>query len=328
MPGGRRVGPGATPPAEVRARIVRLVQRTPEVMVKITGRTRDAAHLRAHLDYITRRGDLAAETPDRVALCGRSEVHELAEDWAAIALSDSRRRSGSPLSLSLVLSMPAATDAVALRDAARAFAGQTFGDTFEHVLVLHTDTAHPHVHLTILASGRNGERLNPRRQDLAAWREQFAQALRERGVAAEATARRTRGVSRRASGMALRKQMDRHINGGAPMPRARRETWRGAGHLALGVGASTPPWEAALARRQAAIRAMWIAQARLLQAGASDADRRLGHEVEAFVKAMPAPETLRLSLARRLRAAAGRAGTDADRRPPETADPGGRSRSR
>ena len=44
--------------AEPRARLARIVERAPEVMVKVTGRTRDGDHLRAHLTYISRRGAL------------------------------------------------------------------------------------------------------------------------------------------------------------------------------------------------------------------------------------------------------------------------------
>lgn len=45
------------------------------------------------------------------------------------------------------------------------------------------------------ALGDHGERLNPRKADLEAWRQAFAQALRDRGVEAEATPRRARGVN-------------------------------------------------------------------------------------------------------------------------------------
>lgn len=42
---------------QVRTKLQRIVQRAPEVMVKVTGRTRDPAHLVAHLTYICRNGD-------------------------------------------------------------------------------------------------------------------------------------------------------------------------------------------------------------------------------------------------------------------------------
>ena len=42
--------PGRLTPA-MRAKLERIVRRAPEVMVKITGHTKDAAHLKSHLAY-------------------------------------------------------------------------------------------------------------------------------------------------------------------------------------------------------------------------------------------------------------------------------------
>jgi hypothetical protein len=130
--------------ADPRARLARLVRRAPEVMVKVTGRTRDPAHLKAHLDYVSRNGQVELEGPEGWPISGRQAVRELAEDWSAAALADSRRRANTPFSLSLVLSMPANTDPYAVRDAARAFAAETFGERFDYVFALHTDEPHPH----------------------------------------------------------------------------------------------------------------------------------------------------------------------------------------
>lgn len=44
-----------------RARLDRIARRVPEVMVKITGRTRDGGHLQNHLAYIGRNGKLPLE---------------------------------------------------------------------------------------------------------------------------------------------------------------------------------------------------------------------------------------------------------------------------
>jgi hypothetical protein len=45
----------------MRAKLERIVSRVPEVMVKITGRTKGVAHLKSHLAYITRNGELDAK---------------------------------------------------------------------------------------------------------------------------------------------------------------------------------------------------------------------------------------------------------------------------
>ena len=43
-------------------------------MVKITGRTKGVAHLKSHLAYITRNGELDAETEQGAAMTGRVRI--------------------------------------------------------------------------------------------------------------------------------------------------------------------------------------------------------------------------------------------------------------
>jgi hypothetical protein len=295
--------PGGGAGGAARARLSRLARRVPEVMVKVTGRTRDAGHLGAHLDYISRDGGLELEDRDGAILSGRSDVRELAADWSAMALADPRRRANTPFSVSVVLSMPAGTDALLMRDAARAFAAEVFADRFDYVFALHTDAGHPHVHLAVRALGDHGERLNPKKAELEAWRQVFARALRDRGVEAEATPRRARGVTRKPERMALRRLGERHAAGLGPMARVRREAFREAAGAAFGTDTATRAWEAALAARQGRVRGLYLAQAALLRRSGDPADRELAEAVAVFVSAMPAPDSQRLALARQLRAA-------------------------
>ncbi|HEY0435966.1 MAG TPA: relaxase/mobilization nuclease domain-containing protein, partial [Phenylobacterium sp.] len=246
---------------DTRARLARIAGRAPEVMVKVTGRTRDPGHLHAHLDYISRNGELEMEDRDGNLITGRPAVRELADDWSAIAFADSRRRTTTPFSLSVVLSMPADTDATTVRNAARAFAGQVFADRFDYVFVLHTDAQHPHVHLAIRALGDRGERLNPKKADLETWRQVFAQALRDRGVEAEATPRRARGVTRKAERTPLRKMRERHEAGQGAPAQMRRAAYRDAAKAAFEGDTEPRPWEAQTLERQAEVRGLYLAQA-------------------------------------------------------------------
>jgi type IV secretory pathway VirD2 relaxase len=288
--------------AATRARLDRIAGKTPEVMVKVTGRTRDPGHLRAHLEYISRNGKLDLEGPDGAVVFGWEEVADLARDWATAAMADTRRRANSPVSLSVVLSMPADTNEVALRDAARAFAAETFGDRHDYVLALHTDTPRPHVHVSVASRGHDGERLNPKKADLDAWRQIFAQALRDHGVEAEATPRRARGVTLKPERTPLRKIRDRYEAGlGAPA-QVRRSAYRDAAKAAFGEVAR-PVWETRTVERQAKVRGLYLAQAKVLGRSADPADQALGAKVEAFLKGMPQPDSQRLALARELRAA-------------------------
>lgn len=60
-------------------------------------------------------------------------------------------------------------------------------------MALHTDGDHPHVHVLLKALGEDGMRLNVRKATLRSWRAQFAENLRQLGVAANATERTVRG---------------------------------------------------------------------------------------------------------------------------------------
>jgi type IV secretory pathway VirD2 relaxase len=286
-----------------RARLGRLARRAPEVMVKVTGRTRTPGHLRAHLNYITRHGALEATDQDRNTLLGREEVRDLSEDWSDFSLADRRRRPNAPFSHSIVLSMPAGTDTEVVRDAAGDFAETVFGGRFDYVYVLHTDTTRPHVHVSVCSGGDMGMRLNPKKPDLETWRQVFAQALRNRGVEAEATPRRARGVTRKAERGPLRRIGDRHVAGRGPIAQTMRSAYRDAASAALQGATSPRPWEQRMIARQASIRRRYLAQAELLKRSPDATDRTLGAEVEAWVRGMPAPASRRLELARELRAA-------------------------
>jgi type IV secretory pathway VirD2 relaxase len=295
--------PKAASSSTPRARLARLAARAPEVMVKVTGRTRDGAHLKAHLDYISRNGRLELEGPDGATVVGRAEVADLADEWAGHAMADSRRRANTPFSHSIVLSMPAGTNEVALRDAAHAFAADTFAGRHAYVLTLHTDTPRPHVHVSVCSRGDTGERLNPKKADLERWRQVFAQALRDRGVAAEATPRRARGVTRKPERGPVRRMRERAEAGRGEPARVRRSAYQEAAKAAFQGDTAPRPWETRTVERQARTRALYVAQAQLLQKSADATDQALGRQVEAFVRSMPQPDSQRLALARQLRAA-------------------------
>jgi hypothetical protein len=269
------------------ARFARVARRAPEVMVKITGRTRDGAHLKAHLNYVSRNGALALEGPDGERLEGRGQVRDLARDWAEeFALEPGRRRDAS-ISLSIVLSMPAGTDAVRLQDAARAFAAETFGERFPYVFALHDEGRHPHVHLTVRRLGQDGERLHPRKADLQAWREGFARALRDRSIEAEATPRRTRGVTRKGERIPVRKMRERFAAGQGLLPEVLAVAYRAA----LIPGGGEAPWLEAIRTREVGIRRVLVAEALRLSRSERPGDRALAALVERFVRERPAPIT-------------------------------------
>lgn len=93
----------------------------------------------------------------------------------------------------IVLSMPAPTPPEKVLAAVRVFAREKFAVRHRYALVLHTDQAHPHVHLVVKAEDMYGKRLHIGKPMLREWREDFARMMREQGIAANATPRVVRG---------------------------------------------------------------------------------------------------------------------------------------
>jgi len=279
----------------MRAKLKRIVKRAPEVMVKITGRTKSVEHLKSHLEYITRNGELAGETEQGALLAGRAGLKDLQSRWADDAALDNARRRDGSLSVNVILSMPAGTDALAVKDATRAFALESFGRNHDFVFVQHLEDKHPHVHLTVRSLGYDGKRLNPRKSDLQVWRERFASELRLRGIEAEATPRRTRGKVRKADRgavLALRKRdiipyVDR---------RAREEI---LGEARDGKSAARP-WELRIKSRQETIRHRYMDYASELERTGLAPDQTLARQIREFVRDMPLIETRRHALRKEL----------------------------
>lgn len=286
--------PGRLTPA-MRAKLERIVRRVPEVMVKITGRTKNVAHLKSHLAYITRNGELDAETEQGATLAGRSGLKDLQQRWEDDAGLDNKRRRDGSLSINIILSMPAGTDAVAVKDSARAFAIETFGYNHDYVFVQHLDDKHPHVHLTIRSLGHDGKRLNPRKADLQAWRERFAGELRLRGIAAEATPRRTRGRVRKAHRGAVLAMRKRKVT-----PDVDRFARNEVLLKVRGGRTAKHPWDEKIKSRQDAIRRRYLDYAAELQRSGVTEDQALVHQIRQFVSDMPAVETRRHVLKKEL----------------------------
>lgn len=269
-------------------KLARVTKKTPEVMVKVTGRQKGGAHTAAHLEYIARHGKLEVETSDGQTIKNVAELRELAGEWTDDEHAHTKRR--EPLtSVSMVLSMPPGTDPQKLQQAVRAFACVELAP-FQYAMALHTDEAHPHVHLTVAARGEDGVRFDPRKNDLALWRESFARELRARGIEAEATPRRARGIIQKPEQITVRKIRERRGAGGE-LPQVMRDSRVTARSMAKENPPKPRPWEVKAFVKQATIRESYTTAAELLDGSDSQADRELARRTRAFVAAMPAPAT-------------------------------------
>ena len=263
-----------------RAKLARIVRKAPEVVVKVTGRQRGGVHVKAHLEYIGRKGEVDIETRDGEILTTKEDVAERAAEW-----SDTLQWRSRPTvsSVSLIFSMPEGTDPDKVLGAVRALAHAELSDNHDYVLALHTDTPRPHVHLTVQAEGLDRTRFNPRPVQLNRFRERFARELRERGVAAEATPRRARGHGVAGSSMALVKLRARLRAEGSR--EVTKSDWRtNEQAIAVAQGQATlPTFIARGAERWQAIRRADSQAAAALDATAQPDDRELANDVRAFL---------------------------------------------
>jgi hypothetical protein len=172
-------------------------------MVKVTGGGRSAGAVGAHFSYISGKGKIAIETDEGQQVEIEAQKDLLRSWHLELTAGQYRAPRGEPpagrrvkLVHNIVLSMPRPTPPEKVRAAAAVFARENFGAKHQYVMALHTHQDHPHVHVVVKAEGWDGRRMHIDRAMLRDWREQFAQLMRNQGVAANATPRVVRGHSK------------------------------------------------------------------------------------------------------------------------------------
>ena len=192
--------------AAMRQSLLAAIRRKPQVMVKITSFSKSAQKLAAHLDYISRDGQndvfdntgssfasiggkLGLSTREAMHAYGRAIAREVSAQEGA---GGKRGRPRSRTAMHLMLSMPAGTETGAFELAVREFLSEQF-PAHDHLFTFHDDRDHYHAHVVVGLQGQDGRWLNPRKNDLLAWRQTFAASLERHGIAAEATPAYSRG---------------------------------------------------------------------------------------------------------------------------------------
>lgn len=316
----RQAKPSPSGPA-TREKIARTAKKTPEVMVKVSGGGRNMQHIKAHMDYISRNGDVEIEDENGDVHIGKEAVRDVRDAWAkgriGIPYEGEKRREA----FNIVLSMAEGTDRQSVKDAARAFAKDQFGN-HQYVFAAHEDEKHPHVHLAVKAVGNDGVRLNPRKGDLQHWREQFAEKLREQGIEANATPRRARGVVKKAE-----KQAVQHINADyekgmrkSPARVTQQQTEAAAKELATGQKHVNPASDQIKSNRKA-VNQIYGEVARALAEGDNE-DKKLAMSIVRFVHAMPPLVTRHETLMKNLNRTTGGDGLEREREQGRAVQPG------
>lgn len=346
--GGRREGEGGrtlpTDPAsgpkrpvlstEDKARLARVVRRAPEVVVKVSvpakhdkqgnpihvNRSTEAIRVAAHLSYISRNGKLELENDRGEVASGRAAAAAVFREW--MDKHDEDRANGmatdrTRITTSMVFSMPGEVSPEVVRDAVRALAEQEFQGRHDYVMALHTDTHHPHAHLTVRTVGHDGAKLALRKADLQHLRDVFAQELRQRGVEAESTPRHARGIPRRGEATPVYKIRQR---GGKPLADARirreveAELSQNAGRL------REQPWDEAIVQRRGRGMAAYAAAAAALAQSADAGDQVLARETQRFVTRLTDTSTRRAAIALSLSPKVRSFAQDGDRQAPVKGD--------
>lgn len=167
------------------AHLKRIVEPAPQVMVKVTGRKSGLEQLAAHLDYISRNGEVALEDQDGQHISEKEERDAIAAYWDEIAAELWQDRQATR-AVALIFSMPEGTERDALQDAVRETMQEIASD-HDYVMARHDDTDHPHIHVTVANAGQRLRAFTTYKWQLRQMRETFAQSLEARQIAAQAT---------------------------------------------------------------------------------------------------------------------------------------------
>jgi MobA/VirD2-like, nuclease domain len=255
--------------AAIRKRIeATVVRRAPQVMVKVTGGGRSMKAIAAHFRYISKNGRLEIEDQRGETMRGKDTLRDLADEWrfGGSLIPDEAESGHRREAYNIMLSMPRGTDPLTVQRAAREFAQTELAD-HKYVMVLHDHQANPHVHISVRAESRHGNRLNPRKADLQRWRETFAEKLREYGVDAEATRQAIRGRDRNYDAL-----------------------WRLKAREEGRLRTDRPSTKAGAGARETRSNAVetWTKIVRALARSGDPADLKLARSIARFVQEMPA----------------------------------------
>lgn len=273
----------------------RVARGVPEVMVKITGFGKSSAHIQSHFDYISRKGNVSLETDTGESLDNREDIEQYFGEWQEKTKTE-RQRKNRRETLHLVLSMPAHVDPESVRKASRSFAEAVF-ENHEYAFALHTDSSNPHCHLIIRMTDRDGKRINPQKADLQYWRETFAEKIREQGYEAEASSRRTRGITRKRVKSAIwhmtaENKRSRSYHSGVPASHIREAVLEITGDRP----AASRPWEERIRQRQSHIRQASLLAADELEKQFSPENVHLSQNIRDMLSSMPPVQTGREQL--------------------------------
>ena len=281
-------------------KLIKAVRKVPEVMVKISGGGKNMAHIKAHIDYISRNGEVDLEDENGDIHKGREELADVKKAWATDGVGIPEESDKRKEAFNIIFSMPVGTDRKFVKDAVRAFAADEFTN-HQYVFASHEDEEHSHVHLCVKAADQYGVRLNPRKPDLQLWRELFVEKLHDVGIEANATPRWSRGVVQKHEKQTI-KQINKGFEEGnrkEPARNTQQQINEAALEVDNSIQHSNPYQEKIIASRKLAQK-LYGSLARELLNGDKE-DKLVALDIAKFVQAMPSTNTRHDDLVANLR---------------------------
>ena len=276
-------GGGAKTASYYRERLHALVDKHPQVNVKITGGNKSLGGFVAHVNYINHNGQEELENENGEIFQGKLTADELQEMWGGDLSTSETGKNKSRENFHIVFSMPADTDRAKFSIAARETVHELFADNHRFLMAEHHNTDHPHLHVVVKAVGEDGQRLNPKKADLRRWRETFAANLRAHGIKAEATSRQIRGKFEKGMNAKIA-QMKK--NGKKPES---ERVWEE--NIQAQVQAGQPYNHSAALHKakstRAVVRGIYQAMIKDLERSEFDEDKDLARKLSVFVEEMP-----------------------------------------
>lgn len=180
-------------------RNLRIAQRRPQAVLKITQYGHGGAKILAHIRYVQRHGKLAVEDENGEHVEDARELRRRVRLWTEQAgagmkepAADAARR--RRVTAHFILDAGRDADRDALRTSVREFLAERFGKQgHEYLFARHDDTKQPHVHVVLNMMNGQGRRLHTSVAEVQRWREQFAEVARGHGIEVDASRAWERG---------------------------------------------------------------------------------------------------------------------------------------
>lgn len=171
--------------------IVKNTPRGKEVVIKITGNSKNFQKWKAHFSYVTRKGELEVVESDLYKYQGKEELKQFQEffnDSGENIPNESQTKKERREVLHFVFSMKEheATPSDKLLNAVLKTMKEKYPNNASYA-VFHGDTDNPHIHCDLKIAGINGNRIDVRKKDLEQLRKNFAKNLNDLGIEAYAT---------------------------------------------------------------------------------------------------------------------------------------------